>query len=78
VTVLHGYGPAEAEIDGQPCTGTFGLSYYAEAAEAGGAVQLRCEDGSVLGLSLSVTDQYERAGVWLADITVASGFYRAG
>jgi hypothetical protein len=77
--VFHGFGTAEAELAGQRCTGTVALSFYAEPHETGGALQLRCSDGSVLGLSLAV-DEHERVGTarWGADISVDGGFYRAG
>jgi hypothetical protein len=79
MTVWHGVGAAEAELDGQRCAGTYGLNYYAEPHESGGAMQLRCEDGSVLGLSLAVTE-HKRIGTarWGADIEVDGGYYRAG
>ena len=79
LTVLHGYGTAEALLDGLSCVGTFGMSYYAEPVETGGAMQLRCEDGSVLGLSLAVTDHGPQGGAgWGAAVTVDGGFHRAG
>ena len=79
LTILHGYGTVEAELDGQSCAGTFGMSYYYDPTETGGAMQLRCADGSVLGLSLAVLDHGPRGGQGFgAEIAVDGGFYREG
>lgn len=80
LTVLHAFGTAAAELDGQRCAGTVGLSFYAgglNPAETGGAMQLSCEDGSVLGLGLAVVDYASSRRVKLS-ITVDDGFHRAG
>jgi hypothetical protein len=50
--VAHWWGTAELTLDGQWCTGTYGLSSYAHSGEGGGSMHLRCDDGSVLGAAI--------------------------
>lgn len=58
VAVSHAWGTAQAELDGTTCQGSFSWSWFAEPREAGGALQLACEDGTVLG-AVMVVESFE-------------------
>ena len=47
--VNHSWGAASATLDGAACEGWVAFTFYRESQIAGGALTLRCDDGSVLG-----------------------------
>lgn len=51
--VAHMWGTAEVTFDGQTCTGTYGYSSYRDSDEGGGSMHLRCDEGSVLGATMT-------------------------
>ncbi len=60
VAVSHTWGTVQAELDGTTCRGSFAWNWFADPSEAGGALQLACEDGAVLGATI-VVESYERS-----------------
>lgn len=72
--VLHGWGTLTVSLEKTSCTGTFGWSFLRAPAASGGALQLRCDDGAVLGAQM-VRSAEEVPGL-AADLR--AGWYRAG
>jgi hypothetical protein len=52
--IAHIWGPVTATLDGSACEGSFALTSFA-TGEEGGALALRCEDGTALGGNLRET-----------------------
>jgi hypothetical protein len=79
-TVQHAWGTVSATIDGRDCTGTYGYSYYYEPYEAGGALQLRCSDGSVLGARMNLTEEVAIGNTndWRVHVRLDDGFWVEG
>ncbi len=80
VAVSHTWGTMQAELDGTTCRGSFSWHWFADPQEAGGALQLACEDGAVLGASM-VVESYERSvqnerGTFT--VRLEDGFYVVG
>lgn len=80
VAVSHTWGTVQAELDGTPCQGSFSWHWFADPEEAGGALQMSCEDGAVLGATM-VVESYERSvqnerGTFT--VQLEEGFYVAG
>jgi hypothetical protein len=49
---FHAWGEVRADLDGASCVGAYGFSRYDKPADTGGALQLRCDDGTVVGAAL--------------------------
>ncbi len=79
--VQHAWGTITATIDGATCTGTYGYSYYYDPPEVGGALQLRCTDGSALGARMAVTEEEPIQGTtedWRLRVSLDDGFWIEG
>lgn len=50
--IAHIWGPVTATFGGVVCEGSFALASFFATGEEGGALALRCEDGTALGGSL--------------------------
>lgn len=71
--VFHAWGDVQADLGGVSCAGAYAFSWYYEPAETGGAFQLRCDDGTVMGAALEasrVTSDDERFR-WQLDLVDA-------
>ncbi len=80
VIVSHAWGTMQAELDGTTCRGSFSWHWFADPKEAGGALQLACEDGAVLGATM-VVESYERSGQnprGTFTVRLEDGFYVEG
>lgn len=53
--IAHLWGPVTATLDGVACEGSFALTRFFVSGEEGGALALRCEDGTALGGTLRET-----------------------
>ncbi len=53
--IAHIWGPVTATLDGVSCQGSFALTRFFTTGEEGGALALRCEDGTALGGNLRET-----------------------
>lgn len=53
--VFHAWGDVQADLNGVSCRGSYGFSWYHDGPETGGALQVRCDDGTVLGAALSAS-----------------------
>ena len=54
--VFHGWGTVTATLDDAECVGSYGTSFYRSPALSGGALQLSCDDGTVLGATVLSDD----------------------
>jgi hypothetical protein len=50
--IAHIWGPVTATLDGSACEGSFAVTTLFATGEEGGALALRCEDGTALGGNL--------------------------
>jgi hypothetical protein len=76
--VAHKWGTAEVTVDGQSCTGTYGYSTYRDLDEGGGSLHLRCDEGSVLGATMTAggTEPPSQDGTrsWRITIALEEGY----
>ena len=78
-SVVHAWGTARLVLEDTTCTGPFGLSWYYDPAESGGAMHLLCEDGSAL-LATPVVTRFEpdTTDTWFIDFRLDDGTFIAG
>ena len=80
--VAHTWGTAEVTFDGRSCTGTYAYSAYRSSDEGDGSIHLRCDEGSVLGATMSAdgteppTDDGTRG--WRITIALTDGYLLEG
>ena len=77
--VAHSWGTAAVTLDGQACAGTYGYSSYRDSGEGGGSMHLRCEDGSVLGATMTAGDadppSADGSRNWTITVTLTAGYF---
>jgi len=76
--VYHSWGSVEATLKQSECLGSYGVSFYREPRETGGAIQLSCSDGSVLAAKMVVEDISPLGGSWRQTLRLEDVAYSKG